>query len=71
MPVNKADLVVGGGIAGMTSSLSLAGQGFEVYLVEKDQELGGMARRIHFTLEGMDVQDILSDTDHGRFIDTL
>jgi len=61
LPVDKRGLVVGGGVAGMTSALSLANQGFEVYLVEKDKELGGMARRIHYTLEGMDVQAYLSD----------
>ncbi|MFW6105527.1 MAG: CoB--CoM heterodisulfide reductase iron-sulfur subunit A family protein, partial [Chloroflexota bacterium] len=46
---------------GMTSALSLANQGFEVYLVEKDTELGGIARRIHYTLDEMDVQTYLSD----------
>ncbi|MBN1103540.1 MAG: CoB--CoM heterodisulfide reductase iron-sulfur subunit A family protein [Deltaproteobacteria bacterium] len=61
LPVDKRALVVGGGLAGMTSALSLAGQGFEIFLVEKDQELGGMARRIHYTLEGMDVQGYLRD----------
>jgi len=61
LPVNKAGLVVGGGLAGMTSALSLANQGFEVYLVEKNTDLGGMARRIHYTLEGVDVQAYLSD----------
>jgi heterodisulfide reductase subunit A len=61
LPVNKRGLVVGGGIAGMTCALSLANQGFEVYLVEKDTELGGIARRIHYTLEGMDVQAYLDD----------
>jgi len=61
LPVNKSGLVVGGGLAGMTSALSLANQGFEVYLVEKDTDLGGMARRIHYTLEGMDVQSYLND----------
>jgi len=61
LPVDKRGLVVGGGIAGMTAALSLANQGFEVYLVEKDTDLGGMARRIHYTLEGMDVQAYLSD----------
>jgi heterodisulfide reductase subunit A2 len=45
----------------MTSALSLANQGFEVYLVEKDKDLGGMARRLHYTLEGMDVQAYLRD----------
>jgi len=59
LPVNKTGLVVGGGLAGMTSALSLASQGFEVHLVEKDKELGGMARRIHYTLEGLDVQAYL------------
>lgn len=59
LPVNKAALVVGGGIAGMTCALSIANQGHAVYLVEKAKDLGGMARRIHSTLEGMDVQTYL------------
>jgi heterodisulfide reductase subunit A len=61
LPVNKTALVVGGGLAGMTCALSIAEQGYEVNLVEKDTELGGMARRINSTLEGMDVQVYLSD----------
>jgi len=61
LPVNKAALVIGGGIAGMTCALSIAGQGHEVYLLEKDKDLGGMARRIHYTLEGLDVQTYLRD----------
>jgi heterodisulfide reductase subunit A len=61
LPVNKAALVVGGGIAGMTCALSIANQGHEVYLLEKDSELGGTARRIHYTLDGMDVQAYLGD----------
>jgi heterodisulfide reductase subunit A2 len=62
LPVDKRALVVGGGIAGMTSALSIANQGHEVYLLEKDTELGGIARRIHYTLEGLDVQAFLRDT---------
>jgi heterodisulfide reductase subunit A len=61
LPVDKRGLVVGGGLAGMTSALSLANQGFEVYLVEKEKDLGGMARRIHYTLEGLDVQAYLAE----------
>ncbi len=61
LPVNKKALVVGGGLAGMTSALSVANQGHEVHLVEKDTELGGIARRIHYTLEGLDVQAYLRD----------
>jgi heterodisulfide reductase subunit A len=61
LPVNKAALVVGGGIAGMTSALSLANQGHEVHLVEKERDLGGTARRIHTTLDGLDAQAYLRD----------
>ncbi len=61
LPVNKTALVVGGGIAGMTCALSIAGQGHEVYLLEKDTELGGIARKLHYTLEGLDVQAYLRD----------
>jgi heterodisulfide reductase subunit A len=61
LPVNKAALVVGGGIAGMTCALSIANQGHEVHLVEREKDLGGMARRIHTTLEGLDVQTYLRD----------
>jgi len=56
LPVNKAALVVGGGIAGMTCALSIAAQGHEVFLIEKQADLGGMARHLHTTLEGLDVQ---------------
>jgi len=61
LPVDKRALVVGGGIAGMNAALSIANQGHEVYLIEKDKELGGIARRIHTTLQGLDVQEYLKD----------
>jgi heterodisulfide reductase subunit A len=61
LPVDKRALVVGGGIAGMNSAISIANQGHEVFLVEKDTDLGGIARRIHYTLEGLDVQAYLLD----------
>jgi heterodisulfide reductase subunit A len=61
LPVNKTALVVGGGIAGMTCALSIATQGHEVHLLEKDTDLGGVARRLHYTLDGLDVQAYLRD----------
>lgn len=61
LPVNKTSLVVGGGVAGMTTALSLANQGFEVHLLEKEKELGGIALRIPATIEGMDVREYLKD----------
>ena len=54
--VNKRALVIGGGIAGMNAALNLARQGFEVVLVEKKAKLGGMARRLHNTIDGSDIQ---------------
>ena len=56
IPVNKRALVLGGGIAGMNAALDLARQGFESVLVEKQEQLGGMARRLHHTLEGADAR---------------
>ena len=54
-------LVVGGGITGMVSAISLAEKGFDVHLVEKTTQLGGHALRIQHTLEGGNVQAYLSD----------
>ncbi len=48
--VTQVGLVIGGGISGMTAALELAKQEFEVYLVEKDAELGGHLRSIHYLL---------------------
>jgi len=55
LPVTKAGLVIGGGLAGMTAALALAGEGFDAFLVEREKELGGNARTIAKTLEGSDV----------------
>jgi heterodisulfide reductase subunit A-like polyferredoxin len=59
LPVNRSALVVGGGVAGMTSALTLAEQGFEVHLIEKGNVLGGIARRIHYDLDGRDIEQFL------------
>ena len=45
-------LVIGGGVAGMTGALNLAEQGFGVYLVEREKELGGRLRQIYYTSYG-------------------
>jgi len=55
-------LVIGGGVAGMTSALDLAEQGFYTYLLEKGSILGGNARRLKFLLNGEDPQ---------KWLDTL
>jgi len=48
-------LVVGGGVAGMNAALGIAEQGFEVVLVEKEPQLGGLATRLKKTIEGEDI----------------
>jgi heterodisulfide reductase subunit A-like polyferredoxin len=52
--VDRKALVIGGGLAGMVSALSIANQGFEVFLVERQKKLGGNMRHI-FT--GMHTED--------------
>jgi heterodisulfide reductase subunit A-like polyferredoxin len=59
--VNKSALVFGGGLAGMTAALKLAGQNFDVSIVEKEAELGGNLRHIHSTLDGTDVREFLAN----------
>ncbi len=59
VPLSHSALVVGGGVAGMNAALSLADQGFPVYLIERTAELGGNLHHIHFTLEGGDPQAYL------------
>ena len=66
LPINRSALVIGGGIAGMVSALTLADQGFEVCLIERNSMLGGVARRIHYNIEGEDVQQFL-----GKLISTV
>jgi len=71
IPVNQKGLVVGGGVAGMNAALGLADQDFEVVLVEKEAELGGLANRLTATIEGANVRDYLDEliekvSDHPK-----
>ena len=44
-PAVKSVLIIGGGLAGMQAAEDLADMGFEVYLVEKEPFLGGLAAK--------------------------
>jgi len=57
----RTGLVVGGGPAGLVASLSLAEQGFQVHLIEREAELGGMLRHLQYTLDGSDPQALLQE----------
>jgi heterodisulfide reductase subunit A-like polyferredoxin len=52
--VQKA-LVIGGGLAGMTAAVAIGDQGFETFLVERQERLGGNLVRLKYTENGDDV----------------
>jgi heterodisulfide reductase subunit A len=59
--VDPKALVIGGGISGMTSALVLANRGYQVFLVEKSEELGGLLRNLHkLAPANIDAQDLLA-----------
>ena len=45
--VTPSALVIGGGVVGMNTALNLAEQGFEVQLVEREKQLGGILLHVH------------------------
>lgn len=53
-------LVVGGGIAGLTAALTLANQGYGVYLLEREKELGGMLRHLFLPQKEIAPQELLA-----------
>ncbi|MBN1847373.1 MAG: CoB--CoM heterodisulfide reductase iron-sulfur subunit A family protein [Deltaproteobacteria bacterium] len=75
LEMNNDVLVVGGGVSGMTSALTLADKGFKVYLVERDPDLGGVAKNIRKTIEGQDVgpfiQQLIERTTQHERIEVL
>ena len=60
VPVNNSALVVGGGVAGMTSAMDLADQGFDVHLVERSSQLGGIANRIKLSLDNENIPEFVT-----------
>jgi heterodisulfide reductase subunit A-like polyferredoxin len=59
--IDHSAMVIGGGVAGMTTALSLAQSGFGVHLVEREDELGGNLRHIYTTENGSDPQVFLDE----------
>ncbi len=53
-PVTQAALVVGGGIAGIQSALTIAEAGYPVYLVERDSTIGGHMAQLDKTFPTLD-----------------
>jgi heterodisulfide reductase subunit A len=61
IPVTNRALVIGGGVSGMTAALDIADQGFTTYLVERENKLGGIARRLYTTIRGDNVKTELEE----------
>ena len=60
MPVIQKALVIGGGASGMHAAMAIADRGYEVFLVEKEKELGGNLRQVRTGFDGQ---------DYGRLLD--
>jgi heterodisulfide reductase subunit A len=54
VPVSKKALVIGGGVAGISSALDLAEQNIETILVEKEATIGGVMAQLNKTFPTMD-----------------
>jgi len=48
----SAALVIGGGLTGMTAALAIADSGYDVYLVERSEVLGGHLQNMYYVAEG-------------------
>ena len=53
-PVTQAALVVGGGIAGIQSALTIGEAGYPVYLVERESTIGGHMAQLDKTFPTLD-----------------
>ena len=54
VPIARATLVIGGGVAGIQCALDLADSGYRVILVEKQPSIGGIMARLDKTFPTMD-----------------
>ncbi len=48
----RAALIIGGGLSGMTAALAIADSGYQVYLVERSEVLGGHLQNMYYVAEG-------------------
>ena len=54
VPVTNKAMVIGGGIAGINAALDMANMGFKVYVVEKDESIGGHMAQLDKTFPTLD-----------------
>jgi heterodisulfide reductase subunit A-like polyferredoxin len=68
VPLTHTAVVIGGGVAGMTSALALGDMGHEVHLVERTEKLGGYALNFDSTTKGNDPTALVKDLEQ-RLVD--
>jgi len=59
--VDKAALVIGGGMSGLSAATEMADMGYNVYLVEQSSALGGNALGLQYDVYGRSVATYLDD----------
>jgi len=60
--IDQKALIIGGGISGMQCALDLDAQGFEVYLIEKEEKLGGRLNHLqHLYPFGISAKEFLEN----------
>ncbi|MFX1314544.1 MAG: CoB--CoM heterodisulfide reductase iron-sulfur subunit A family protein [Promethearchaeota archaeon] len=74
--INPSALVIGGGVTGMSTALSLSRQGFKTYLVEKEEKLGGRLNTLYklfpYELEASEfVEKIISNVNITQNLEVL
>lgn len=61
LQVNQVAMVLGGGISGMSTALSLSKQGYKSHIVERSDCLGGQAVKLFQTAKGESIQAKLAE----------
>jgi len=68
VPLTHAAVVIGGGVAGMTSALALGDMGHEVHLIERSPKLGGHVLELGDTIKGNDPTALVKQIEQ-RLVD--
>ncbi len=68
VPLTHAAVVIGGGVAGMTSALALGDMGHEVHLIERSPKLGGHVLALGDTVKGNDPTALIGELEQ-RLVD--
>ncbi|UCH90344.1 MAG: CoB--CoM heterodisulfide reductase iron-sulfur subunit A family protein [Thermoplasmata archaeon] len=59
--ISPSAIIIGGGVTGMNAALMIAEEGYDAYLIEKTDKLGGIVNRLHYGLRGEDIRKYLTE----------